>query len=288
MVKRNAVVISAPVGHELDLFKFYFADPLTEEIQRTRPDVKVIETDGTVTMNDQAIKSLDPAVFYSCGHGFCFVHTVECKEEYLVCPGECVIHFECNDEGGTSSTSLRLEMMVGRHVHLLSCLTGLILGPTLIANGARSYIGYNDVFYASYCSVDADAEAEREIILKGSTVDEAVVAMIAKYLAYIGIYDTGELKDQPEAPWEWSYLEHDLEHLVYLGDMNWRPCPTCARADLWPDGRIDMKDIAVVCKAYGSVPGSPRWNPACDFNNDGRIDMKDIAFVCRCYGQRID
>jgi hypothetical protein len=34
--------------------------------------------------------------------------------------------------------------------------------------------------------------------------------------------------------------------------------------------------------------GSPLWNPACDFNNDGKIDMKDLAFVCRCYGQRID
>jgi len=54
--------------------------------------------------------------------------------------------------------------------------------------------------------------------------------------------------------------------------------------DINGDGKVDMRDIALVCRAYGSYPGHPRWDPRCDLNDDEKVDMKDIGWVCRYYG----
>ena len=54
--------------------------------------------------------------------------------------------------------------------------------------------------------------------------------------------------------------------------------------DLDNNGKIDMKDVAIVAKAFGTVPGDARWNPKADLNPDNKIDMKDIAIVARAFG----
>jgi len=51
------------------------------------------------------------------------------------------------------------------------------------------------------------------------------------------------------------------------------------------DGVIDLKDVFRVGKAYGTRPGDPKWDPACDFNHDGIIDLKDYYPVCQHYGE---
>ncbi|RLB04420.1 MAG: hypothetical protein DRG83_04835 [Deltaproteobacteria bacterium] len=55
--------------------------------------------------------------------------------------------------------------------------------------------------------------------------------------------------------------------------------------DINMDKKVDMKDIGWICKAYGSTPTSPNWNPNADINNDNKIDMKDIGYACQNYGQ---
>jgi len=55
--------------------------------------------------------------------------------------------------------------------------------------------------------------------------------------------------------------------------------------DVNGDGRVDMKDIALIARAFGSTPSSPNWNPAADVNGDGVVNMKDIALVARNFGQ---
>jgi len=57
--------------------------------------------------------------------------------------------------------------------------------------------------------------------------------------------------------------------------------------DLNGDGKVDIKDIAIVAKAYGSYPGDPNWNPVADVNGDGKVDIKDIAAVAKHYGETI-
>jgi len=56
------------------------------------------------------------------------------------------------------------------------------------------------------------------------------------------------------------------------------------KGDFNNDGKINMKDIAVVAKAFGSAPGDPNWTPEADLNNDGKIDMKDISIIAKTFG----
>jgi len=53
--------------------------------------------------------------------------------------------------------------------------------------------------------------------------------------------------------------------------------------DLNGDGKVDMRDIAIVAKAFNTIPGDQNWNPIADLNGDGRVDMKDIAIVAKAY-----
>jgi hypothetical protein len=51
--------------------------------------------------------------------------------------------------------------------------------------------------------------------------------------------------------------------------------------DINGDGKVDMKDVGIVAKAFGTSPGDPRWNPAADINGDGSVNLFDIALVSK-------
>lgn len=55
--------------------------------------------------------------------------------------------------------------------------------------------------------------------------------------------------------------------------------------DLNRDMRVDIKDLAIPAKGYGSYPGDPNWNPFADLNKDNRIDIKDLALIAKNYGK---
>lgn len=55
--------------------------------------------------------------------------------------------------------------------------------------------------------------------------------------------------------------------------------------DLNGDNKIDMRDIAIAARAFGSQPGDSNWNPVADVNGDGKVDMKDIAPIARNFGK---
>jgi len=55
--------------------------------------------------------------------------------------------------------------------------------------------------------------------------------------------------------------------------------------DLNGDGKIDIKDLALAAKAFGSYPSHPRWNSRADVDQDGRVYIKDLAIVARNFGK---
>jgi hypothetical protein len=55
--------------------------------------------------------------------------------------------------------------------------------------------------------------------------------------------------------------------------------------DVNGDGKVDIQDILVVAKAFGSSPGDPRWNPYADINNDNTVNIKDILLVAKNFGK---
>ena len=55
-------------------------------------------------------------------------------------------------------------------------------------------------------------------------------------------------------------------------------------SDLNSDGKVDVRDMAIVAAAYGSDPTLPKWNPVADINHDGKVDTYDLALVAKDYG----
>jgi peptide/nickel transport system substrate-binding protein len=55
--------------------------------------------------------------------------------------------------------------------------------------------------------------------------------------------------------------------------------------DINGDGKIDIKDLVLLIKAYGTVPGKTRWNADADVNKDGKVDIKDLVLLIKNYGK---
>jgi hypothetical protein len=54
--------------------------------------------------------------------------------------------------------------------------------------------------------------------------------------------------------------------------------------DITYDGKVDMRDVGMAAKAFGSYPGHPRWEKEADINFDNKVDMKDIGAIARKFG----
>jgi len=50
--------------------------------------------------------------------------------------------------------------------------------------------------------------------------------------------------------------------------------------DVNGDGVVNMRDVHIVCLAFGSQTGFLGWNFDVDFDQNGRIDMRDIGLAC--------
>jgi hypothetical protein len=62
----------------------------------------------------------------------------------------------------------------------------------------------------------------------------------------------------------------------------WKRTPVIP-AGIEGDGRVDIRDLCIVCRLYGATQGSENWNPRADVMQDGVIDMRDVGFVVRCF-----
>ena len=54
--------------------------------------------------------------------------------------------------------------------------------------------------------------------------------------------------------------------------------------DVNRDYVVDIFDLVMVAKGYGTIPGDEDWDPASDVNGDGTIDIFDIVIVAGQYG----
>lgn len=77
---------------------------------------------------------------------------------------------------------------------------------------------------------------------------------------------TGELYDGT------SFEQDVLVRVRLFGDVN-------------GDGKVDVKDLYALARAFGSELGSPKWDGNADQNEDGKIDVKDYFIACKNYGK---
>jgi rhodanese-related sulfurtransferase len=58
-------------------------------------------------------------------------------------------------------------------------------------------------------------------------------------------------------------------------------------ADLNGDGKVNIVDIYIVARAFGSKLGESNWNPDADLDNNGEINIIDIYMVARKFGKTL-
>jgi PKD repeat protein len=63
-----------------------------------------------------------------------------------------------------------------------------------------------------------------------------------------------------------------MVHVKMFGDIN-------------GDCKVDMIDIYLAAKAFGSYPGHPRWNPDADLDQNNLIDMRDTWLTAKNFGK---
>lgn len=59
--------------------------------------------------------------------------------------------------------------------------------------------------------------------------------------------------------------------------------PQMSSADINKDGKVNIIDLTLVAKAWGSYPGHERWDPRCDVNGDAKINIMDLTLVAKEY-----
>jgi len=53
------------------------------------------------------------------------------------------------------------------------------------------------------------------------------------------------------------------------------------------DGKVDLKDLVILAKAWYSQPGDPKWDPRADFNNDNIVNLSDLVRLAKNWYQTL-
>jgi thermitase len=56
--------------------------------------------------------------------------------------------------------------------------------------------------------------------------------------------------------------------------------------DINADGKVDMRDIGLAARSFGTTEANERWNPIADINNDQKVDMKDLGIIAINFGKK--
>jgi len=56
------------------------------------------------------------------------------------------------------------------------------------------------------------------------------------------------------------------------------------KEDLNKDKAVNMMDVAMMAKAFGSVAGESEYDSRCDLDNDGAINMSDVVILAKKFG----
>lgn len=129
-------------------------------------------------------------------------------------------------------TSSDCDILAGRIVYLLSCLTANGLGPAIISNGGIAYGGYNISWTWMTTNVEKDPytdwyaegfyRASNEFptgLIQGETVSGARDRVITEHNRWINIWET-ERADDSSAASAIKWHIHDRDGLVILGNLD--------------------------------------------------------------------
>ena len=82
------------------------------------------------------------------------------------------------------------------------------------------------------------------------------------------------------ATMSWVEIDDLGNHIRFATLATIRVSQNIPSPDIDHSGIVDMRDIAAVCRAFGSERGDDEWNYLLDLNADGIVNMRDISIAC--------
>ncbi len=83
----------------------------------------------------------------------------------------------------------------------------------------------------------------------------------------------------------WTTIRQDITGTTLFDVLGFGSQPNSIKTEApAPDLKVDGKDISLAAKAFGTVPGDPRWRSVADLNGDYKVDGKDIALIAKQFG----
>lgn len=77
---------------------------------------------------------------------------------------------------------------------------------------------------------------------------------------------------------------NNVAHLVEDGVYRISSTPVILKlGDVNKDGAVNIYDLQIVGRAFGSTPGAPNWDPRADVNEDNIVNIKDLVLVAIDY-----
>jgi len=170
-------------------------------------------------------------------------------------------------------------------------VTNVTLSKTIIASGSILRIkvivenlgGFNETFNLNtYADKDINIIGD-EITIESQNIED-LPALTSKIII-LSWNVTGFAKENYTISSKASVVSNEINitNNVYVDST----VLVTILGDLNGDGVVDILDIAMVAKAYGSYPGHPKWNPNADLDNSNLIDIIDIAKAAKNYGKEI-
>ena len=191
-----------------------WSDELVAEAQQAGLNVGVLSGDDSTYLNfANALGNTDPLLLYAGGHGEKKIFTLQNQEHALWVPSVEWGHDDSN-----------INLVQGRIVYLLSCLTGQELGPAIAAQDNTEYLGYTEDFiFNGFEPGDQYSQAFGECsnvimrtLMNGGTIQDAYNEGIRMFNLWIDIW---EQSTDAGASFILSSLIHDRDALIALPGM---------------------------------------------------------------------
>jgi len=249
MPRANTALLALPHSDYME-----YAACVAREVARAhaRPytTIRILEGgDANPDRIDEALSSLDPALFLGVGHGGEDVWTCENREEYM------------------RACTPRASGMAGRIVVLVSCLTARRLGPDLVEKGALAYLGSRDELWFYIGEPPCASRASKAVflcemqalasLLDGRTAAEAHGDRLRRYAEEALLWAVSPHPDAPVILW---CLLTDRAVAVQLGRGDARAVEPAAPQVPWHLAAIGLAPLILVTAA--AALGSKAYSPA--------------------------
>jgi hypothetical protein len=202
-----------------------------------------------------------------------------------------VINMDCigSDNLSVSETNQAAEFDLDELV--LTAADDLGVNATLHSPGGSDQETFRDPSWANgfydWCW-GLDAGIQDATSVESSTILASSPTFFSEKwsMGYPGWIHTSYDNSTSTATSSWVEAD-DLEDHVRVAALSITRITLPLSGDVNHDGKVDMRDIGMVARAFGVRSTDPEWDPDLDIVKDNVIDMRDIGHAASQFGETI-